>query len=637
MNKVVDRLKLDEDPEFNPGIESATENSVAAAVASKASKDSTGKLEAVEELDLDKMLAADSLQRSVTAFRDGLTYVISINATSEDPAKAALIANTLTSIYISGQLNTKVDETVKAGEWLQERLTELREDVRAAESAVQEFRTAQGLIQAGGVSTIESKIASLTSQLLVLQSDLSEKRLRHEEALRFADADAETAQRSDVITSPLLITLRSQRSDLAREFADVTTQYSTLHPEYIRVRNQLDELAASIEAERRRILSSLDSDVQVAQSRVNSVEAELRKLGAQLNRNNVDMIKERELEREATASRELYEDLLNRAERVTQATQLQRSDAHLVAAAEPPTRPSAPNHELNILLGALAGLALAGLVAVLFELFEKGISGSDEIERLVGLPVLTTVPNIPRRNWFKAVTADQLGQYMLTKSRSSFTEAIRNIFHIVYRAAQPHGSLAVALTSALPGEGKTTLTHCVAMLAATQSERVIVVDGDLHRRTLSLALAPNAEVGLLEVLQGTADPFDAIVPLENSHHSILPVSPKVADPNWVVTRESFERLFASLKKHYDLVVIDCPPALPVLDSRVIGAAADGLIFAARWRKTHRKAVAKALHLLQGEGSNIIGVVITRADLKAQAMYDDFGASHHKLYTAYYKD
>lgn len=646
MNKVVDELNLAADPEFNPRLTST--KSVAPAPgpvlpdgeAPDSSDDVVivaGEDSAANPYILDRMLAADSLQKSVTAFRDGLTFVITINAKSADPEKAALIANTLTSIYISGQLTTKVDETVKAGEWLQERLGVLREDVRSAESAVQEFRSAQGLVDAGGVSTIEAKIASLTSQLLVLQADLVEKRLRHDEALRFADADSATAQNSDVITSPLLTTLRSQRSDLSREFADISTQYSTLHPEYIRVRNQLDELEMNIAAERRRILSSLNSDVQVAESRVTAVESELRNLNGQLNRNNHELIKQRELEREATASREIYEDLLTRAEQVTQASQLQRSDAHLVSAAEPATKPSAPNHKLNIALGALVGIALAGFAAVLFEMFEKGVSSSEDVEQFIGLPLLTTVPGVPRKNWLKAATADQLGKYMLSRNRSAFTEAIRTIFHTLFRAARREGALTVAFTSALPGEGKTTLTHCVAMLAATQSKRVLIIDGDLHRRTLSESVAPDAEFGLLEVFQGKISAIEAIIPLKESHLSILAVSKSPADPNVVVTREDCEKLFTELKAHYDLIVIDCPPALPVLEARVIGAAADALIFAARWRKTHRKAVSKSIQLLNAEGANILGIAITRADLRTQALYDDFGGSHYKLYSAYYRD
>lgn len=646
MNKVVDELNLAEDPEFNPllGTDKAPllkkVTSVLPASASQPEEvvvveNGEGAVE--EEYRLDRMLASDSLEESVTAFRDGLTFVISINAKSADPEKAALIANTLTSIYISGQLSSKVDDTVKAGEWLQERLEVLREDVRAAESSVQEFRASQGLVETGGVSTIEAKIASLTSQDLELQADLVEKRLRYEEAMRYADADAATAQNSDVVTSPLLTTLRSQRSDLARTFADIATQYSTLHPEYIRTKTQLEELEGNIESERRRILSSLSSDVQVAQSRVNSVSRELNNLNSQLTRNNRDMIKQRELEREATASREIYEDLLSRAEQVTQSAQLQRSDAHLVSAAEPATSPSAPNHKLNILLGALAGLAIAGFTAVLFEMFEKGVSSSEDIERFIGLPMLTTVPNVPRKNWFKETTADQLSQYMLNKNRSAFTEAVRTIFHTLFRTARRDGALTVAFTSALPGEGKTTLTHCVAMMAASQSQRVLIIDGDLHRHTLSAAVAPKAETGLMEVIQGKVTPAEAIIQLDDNHLSILPVSRQPSDPNIAITREDCERLFTSLKAHYDLIVIDCPPALPVLEARIIGAAADVLVFAARWRKTHRKAVAKSIQLLNAEGANILGVAITRADLRTQALYDDFGGSHYKLYSAYYRD
>jgi polysaccharide biosynthesis transport protein len=649
MNKIVEKLNLSEDPEFNPRLREKNGAKPAASTgadageipAAAASVPISGPVEApgdaVTGLTLDQMLAADSLEQSVTAFREGLTFVITINAKSKDPEKAALIANTLTSIYISGQLSTKVAETVEAGEWLDDRLSVLREDVRMAESSVQEFRTSQGLVEAGGVSTIEAKIASLTSQLLILQADLVEKRSRHDEALRFSEADFDTAQRSDVISSSLLVTLRAQRSDLSREFADAATRFSVLHPEYIRAQNQLTELDESIAAERRRILSSLGSDVQVAASRVGAVDSELRKLNQQLNRNNVDMIKERELEREATASRQIYEGLLSRAEQVTQSAQLQRSDANLVSAAEPPTRPSAPNHKLNILLGVLSGLALAGLTALVFEMFEKGLSSSDDIEKYIGLPMLTTVPNAPVRRWGPKSTAGDLGKYMIDKPRSSFTEGVRTIFNTLYRTGRRDGAMTIAFTSALPGEGKTTLSYCVAKLASAQQHRVLIIDGDLQRRSLSAAIAPNAKTGLLEVFQKKATPQDAILTIDGGTLSVLPVAGSSEDLSIVITREDCEALFQSLKSQFDFIIIDCPPALPVLEARVIGSAADVLVFAVRWRRTHRKAVARSIEMLNKEGANILGLALTRADLRHQALYEDFGASHYKLYSAYYRD
>jgi capsular exopolysaccharide synthesis family protein len=640
INQVVSKLNLAADPEFNPRLKEAKQGLSVPNPSEVSVAEAPGAISGTDDersFNVENALVADALQQKITAFREGLTFVISINAESADPEKAALIANTLTSIYISGQLNSKVDETLKAGEWLQERLGVLREDVREAESAVQEYRTAQGLVEAGGISTIEAKLASLTSQDLVLQADLMEKKLRYDEATRYADADALTAQSSDVVSSPLLTTLRSQQSDLAREFADVLTKYSPLHPEYIRLTNQIAELDGNIEAERSRILSSLRSDVQVAQSRANAVELELRNLSNQLNNNNRDMIKQRELEREATASREIYEDLLSRSEQVTQSAQLQRSDAHLVSAAEPPAKPSSPNHKLNIALGVLAGFALAGCIAVFLEMFEKGIVSADDVERHLALPLIVTVPEVPKRHPFKKSTGGQLSRYMVTKNRSVFSEAIRTLFHTVFRTGRQSGPLAVALTSALPGEGKTTLTHCLALLAATQGQRVLIIDGDLHRHTISEALAPNAKLGLLEVLQGKLDASKAIIPLKQENLSILPVSNLSTDAGLVVTREKCEALFLSLKTHYDLILIDCPPALPVLEARVIGSAADGLVFAARWRKTHRKAVSMAIRLLSNEGAHILGVVMTRADLKAKSLYEDFGGSHYKLYTAYYHD
>ncbi len=587
--------------------------------------------------DLAQKLSADSLQRSIKAWREGLTFVINVNATTEDPQKSARIVNELVDSYIRGQVDLKVSETESAGDWLESRLAVLREEVRQSESAVQEFRNAQGLIETGGVSTIEAKVGSLTSQLLVLQADLTEKELRYEEARRTQGSDAASARRSEVIDSQMLTTLRIQRSDLARSLAQISVEYDSLHPERVRATNQLAELDQAIEAERSRVLSSIASEVQVARSRVAAVESQLATLTRQLTNNNVDMIRQRELEREANASREIYEALLNRAEQITQASQLQRSDAFVVSVAEAPTQPSAPNHKMNLALGGLFALALAGIVVLLLEVFESGVVTSDDLERHIGLPLIATVAKAPVSKLLSQTTADRFVAYMASKPYSAYSESIRTIYAALYRSRDKGDPIVVAMTSSLPGEGKTTLSLSLAKVAAAQGDRVLLIDADIHRHALSSMLAPAATTGFSEVLDGRATPADAIVRDEANKFSILPALTSAEGSMNVILKDRCKTLFDSLRKDYDFIVIDCPPVLPVLEARTIGAAADTVLFATRWRKTHRRAAQRAVSYLETEGASILGVVLTRADLRSQALYDRLDGSHFKLYTAYYRN
>jgi capsular exopolysaccharide synthesis family protein len=657
MNRVSKQLNLVEDPEFNPlltkrsAFEKFTDDASAWLARLASPRGSPETIATTEDTDDDAILdtestpaerlafklSTDQLERTVLAYRDGLTFVIQVKATSQDPEKAAAIANAVVNAYIDGQLESRVAETQKASDWLEQRLDVLRNDVRDAEKSVETFRSEQGIVEAGGVSTIEAKIGALTPQLLILQADLVEKQSRYSEALRYAGTDAASADNTDVISSPLLTILRGERSGLARKFAEISAQYEERHPEYIRATTEMADLNKSIEQERSRILSGLKSDVEVARSRVTAVESSLNEQNGQLRRSNIDQIAQRELEREANASRVLYESLLGRAAEVTQAVELQQSDAYLAAAAEVPSEPSAPDHKLNILLGLVASLAMAGLTVLILEFLETGFVSADDIERDIGVPVITTVAEARGLKLLKSPTVGDLLAYLKEKPYSAYANAIRSLYAEIHKHRVNREAFVVAFTSSLPGEGKTTMSLCLARMAAGHGERVLLVDGDIHHRSLSALLATDTDAGFLEALSSRVDPLSAIQEVKDTELKILPAATTRSNDLTVILQEDCRTLFDKLKSDFDLIIVDCPPALPVLEASTISSAADIALFASRWKKTDKKAIRRAVRLLASHGANVAGIVLTRADLRKQALYEQFNGEHYKLYSAYYHD
>jgi capsular exopolysaccharide synthesis family protein len=254
---------------------------------------------------------------------------------------------------------------------------------------------------------------------------------------------------------------------------------------------------------------------------------------------------------------------------------------------------------------------------VLAETLDAGLATAEDVERRLGAAYLGSVPAL------SSVT-DNANEspidYVVSKPLSSFAEAFRTLQAAIMHARVDDPVKVVAITSALPGEGKTLTSMCLARSAAIQGHRVLIIDCDLRRRTVNRMLKTEPQVGLLEVLSGEATLQQAITPDTATGAHVLPLAASTFTPKDVFGSSAMDRLLADLRGRYDLVVLDTAPILPVADTRVLAPKADLVVFLARWRRTPEPAIMSALRLLSGSDIHLGGVALTQVDMKQQAKY-----------------
>jgi exopolysaccharide transport family protein len=549
--------------------------------------------------------------------RLGVTYVININFTSATPAKAATIANKFADAYLLSQLQARFEATQQATRWLNGQLDQLRQQVEQDEAAVQQYKIANNLLSATGATLTEQEVSSYSQTLAQARAQVAEDEAQLQAAKLQVNRASSGGEIGEALNSALIQGLRTQRAAISAQLAELQGRYGERYPDVVKAKRQLADIDAQIQQEVKTIIANLEAKVQVSREREAAVAGSLGGAKGTLAANNRAMVRLNELQRNAEASRTIYESYLNRYKETSTQTSLGQADARIISHATTPGSPSSPNVKHNLTLGLLLALASAVGAVLLAEIMDAGLATADDVEKRLGVAFLGSVPTLSS---VAPAAVEAPIDYVVAKPLSSFSEAFRGLQAAITHASVDQPVKIVAVTSALPGEGKTLTATCLARTAALQGRRVLIIDCDLRRRAVNRMLETEPKVGLLEVLNGEATLQQAIVVDEATGAHVLPLADSKFTPRDVFGSAAMDRLLAELRARYDLVILDTAPVLPVADTRVLAPKADLVLFLARWRKTPEPAIEAAFRLLDLQTTRIAGVALTLVDMKQQSKY-----------------
>lgn len=553
---------------------------------------------------------AGDLMGAISVRRRGLTYVIEITASSTDPARAQLIANTYADVYVASQVNARVDTAQRANSWLSRRLAELREDVQIKESAAETFRVQSGLMSAQGSTLQEQQITNVQTQVLQAQADLAEREARYRQLQDLRASGAPLESIGNAINSETIRSLRDREADIARRQSDLEQRYLPTHPAVQSIRAEREDIETQIQREIQRISVNLGNEVSVARARLETLRQSMREATGDLSDNSDDSVRLRELEREAAASRGVYESYLQRYQEILSQDQLNAADARLMTYASRPVSPSSPKLRISLALALALGLMLGLGAGVIAEILDQSVKSADDLEAKVGFPAIASIPAISRRMMRQLPPAERHPSgYLIGRPMSAFTEALRVLRTVIVYSKLDFSVKVVAVTSALPDEGKTTISMCLARVAAMSGQRVVVVDCDLRKQSINNIIDFEADTGILQVLAGEAHWRSAIVNDPNSDAHVLPVATSGFTPRDVFGSEAMGRLVAELRANYDLIILDCAPILAVAETRILVKHADTTVIVARAGRSAVGAVRSAIAQTEGAGGKVLGIAL----------------------------
>lgn len=617
--KVVERLNLMTDPEFNPRFRTA-DGSGAGGQSGNFRQLSVYK----SELDnLPPDVVDEKMEDVVSRFLDRLSvrsvpgsYAIQVEITSGDPAKAARIANAVVDLYVEQRLEQKFQATKKVTDWLDRRLQELRIQVREAEAAVEQYKRQHNLVTGARTVVSAEQLSQLNSQLVQAKAQKAEAEARLSEVRELTRNPGKIETSYEIINSPLIQNLRVQEVNLVSRLSELSSRYGERHPEIVKTRSELGQLRDSLQTEMMKIANSVQNEVRLASARVNALENGLHEIEGKRQEDNQAMIRLREIEREAEASRLILDTFLQTYKRNNEQEELQEPEARVISYAAIPNRPSYPNVMLVLSMAAALSLFLGLALVLLLEKLDNAFRSANQLESSMGFPCFALIPTVEN------MSQSELGRYILSKPSSTLAESVRTLRMVINlrkrkSAAKPK---VVTITSSFPHEGKTTLSVWMGRLAAKSGEKVLLIDADLRRPNVHKTLQMANDLTLVEYLTGQSE-LDEVIQKDDKSglHTILARSVPNSALD-LLSSEKMNKLVASLRQVYDLVIIDSAACLAVSDARILATLSDKTLYAVTWNKTPREVVASGVKQLSDMGYHDLAFVLTNVDVKRHARY-----------------
>ena len=611
---VVRSLELAKDPEFNGARdETSLRERVRELVRETVQYIRGSEPPAVVSGDPEK-IALDSVLRNLTVTRGDVPNLISISFSSKDPVKAAKIANAIVEAYQASNIATKVNSTKIVSRLVQDRVAELKRQAADAERAVLEYRIAHNLAGSGSGSLTGDQLTSLQGHLTTARVAMAEAKARVDRIGAGGDVSGPFTPDNDLISR-----LRTQYLELSSRATDIESRVGQGHLAATKMRSRMEEVRAAIADEQRRLAGAFNREYELARARYDELAATVSTELTEQGSNSGVQARIKELDSAAETLRTLYNRMLERAADTSRLVDAEPSitpDARVVTHAAPPTQTDASKKRFLILAGGSILGFLLGCGLVLGRNFPFGVfRTAQQVSRATGL-ACAVLPKVVRRNDQAAL---RVGEYALDTPYSRFAETLRSIWALINIAQRETGAKVICVVSSVPGEGKTTVaTNLASHFSSHTSARVLLIDADFHRHSLSDRVAPQASVGLKEALDTPTDFAKFVVRKDRLQLDVLPCPLQHRIPNAaeLLGTPAMQKLIDTARDTYDLVVIEAPPMAAVVDFKMISRHCDAFIYVVEWSKTSQRLVMECLGDASELVDRVLCVVLNKFDPRA---------------------
>ena len=571
--------------------------------------------------------ALEFFKRQLEVRRLGNSRIVGVSFASRDPHLAARVTNALVLNFVNHYYRSRHEAIMQSYQWIEHQLDDIRQKMEESNQALVRFQRSSGITDLDEQqNTFTQRVAELNRQLTQAEMD----RVQYQSFLSKASLGEEDSL-PQVEDNQVILALKQK---LAQAQADLSQGLAVYGPNHIKakqLRSQVDDLSASLSAEKQRVVGALKTNAIAAESRQLEVGHRLDAMRKDLNKLAASSV----LKKEAATNNDVYNKLYTSVKEASIAAASKSSNIQIVSKARVLENPTSPNTLLNLAIGMFAAIFGGVVLAFVSEGLDRTIRTPEEVKRFTGQSPMSIVPLLrsvePRRFGLhmpiplfpvkvlpaKALPAQNRDMvFTLANPWSPQAEAVRSLKSSILMAKTKQSSLVILVVSSSAGEGKTMLSVNLASVLA-EHEETCLLDADIRRPRAASTLGLFPEKGLKDVLA-------QVVPLEQALIKVpdvpgLSLLPPRATGDKVVeiaNSPAMEKTIAALRQKFRFVVVDCPPIISYPEGRVLSKLVDSVILVGRCGTTTGEALTRSVEILADVKAPVLGVVLNGADLNA---------------------
>lgn len=568
---------------------------------------------AVGDLGPRKAAAAAIVQFGLSVAPVPNSSLVQISFESPSPKWAQRVADGVADSYISENLQRRYGATKYARDFIKERLEELKLKLEESEKALVDYADQKEIIEADGKQSLaDSDLAALNAAL----QKATTERIQAEQLWEQANSTREISL-PQILNDSSVQALRAKRATLQADYYEKLSTFKPAYPDMVKLKAQIDQIS-------REINSTADVIKQSLKARYDSAlqqEALLKTKIGEVKRGVLDTrnkeIQYNILKREADTNRTLYNGLLQQYKDIGVAGAVDTNNVAIIDRAQLPGTPFKPSLNKNLLISLMLGLIFAAAAIAVLEILDDTFKSPEQVEEQLGLAVLGIIPYAEGD-----VLVDITGS-----PNSPLAEAYRSFRTALQFSTDQGAPKSLVVTSARPGEGKSTTALALAVNFAQLGMKVLLIDADLRNPSLHRNLKRENSAGLANYLAGAVMPGSIFQESGIDGLYVMTSGPLPPNPAELLAGPKMLSLLSAASEKFDTVIVDSPPVMGIADAPLLASIASGTLLVMAAGDTRRGVVKAALKRLHFARARIVGAVMNKFDFQAASYGYGYGSGY----------
>ena len=563
------------------------------------------------------------------------SFIISVSVANRDPEGAAIVANHYVEQFMRYLIENVGGKNEFAVDYLRTRAEELRKESEAAETRLQDYKRKHNLVSlSASVDIVADRLKAIDSALTAVRLERLNLEVLLKQIEKFQADGGNLLEVSYIANYGNMAALKAQLADLNKQQSIYSERYLERHPKMIDLANSIEVLHEQIAKNIDQAIADLRAQFSKVSSSEQSYDREYREAEkAQLSLGDLS-VEFKSLENQAAVAKNNYIQILDRLNQTTTSKNLENIPLKPLDRAVPAGRPYTPNIPNIVKTCAGLGVFVFCAIAIGLSFLDDRVKSAWDVESFIGVHLLGIVPElggIPDLEKHTLVTSNKT---------SPGSEAFLSIYSSIKIQSKLDFPKTILVTSTIPGEGKTMISSNVAASFACHGKRVLLIDCDMRRPMLHRYFKLTNELGLIAWYEGgaripadpLADPVLGIIKVDENLY-LLRSGGRSKTPTELLENPVFGQFLDSLKRHFDLVLIDSPPMGAVTDSLLIAERTDEVIYVCRFNRAYRKHIRLYIKSLTASKSELLGVVLNGLSPRRIQYYSNY--RYYRSYKKYY--